>query len=100
MLPMIAPGSDADYRAKPVLERHQRDDEVGCVSERRVQQTAHCLAGAVGKLLCRAAKPAGERNDGQRCGSKDQSLSAGRCNRSATATGTKISSQSRYGFTV
>ena len=61
-----------DDLLQALAQREERDDELGEVAERDVQEAADARAGAVRELLGRAAHERGGRDDAERRGAEDQ----------------------------
>jgi hypothetical protein len=60
-----------DDVVEATLQRHERDDQLGGVAERRIEKTAEARTGAFGQDLGGAAHQAGERHDGECRAQKD-----------------------------
>src|SRR5512132_3275892 len=61
----------ADDLGQPLVDRQQRDDQLGRVAEGRVQEPADARAGVVGRVLRRLADQPGERDE-RKCRQDEQ----------------------------
>ena len=60
-----------DHIVEPFSEGSDGDDQLGCISEGGIQETADPLSGMMGDLFCCMPEQAGKRHDGETGREKD-----------------------------